>query len=153
MEIKERKPHLKWRREASRGSSNTLPLLVHRRPNRKLGTWLVHTRVQEEEKKKKKSPANERLSQLSRGKTIIFQNPRLLQWTFFYKSPPHYPHPLSSVEECSPLFCWLDYGFAVACLSQIRILCFFQINPFCWWNNWLFYFQGWLYSKSDQINL
>lgn len=58
-----------------------------------------------------------------------------------FKAPS--PKFLFSLQSNLPLLCLLDWSlwvFAIAGWSRIAILCYSQINPFCWQNNWLSHF-------------
>lgn len=71
----------------------------------------------------------ERLSLLNHWEATTCGTPSLPHWTFYLECPPQTCH--SSIKEhSSPLFSRRACSFAIACLSQIEILCCSWINPF-----------------------
>lgn len=131
--VKWSKGNLKWSQEASWGSSH-----YHSRSitysNRRhylafpAGKCLYFTTQAGERKISpcpETSPANGNCCTLANEKASPPWTLTFLQWTFLQSTTP--PGNI-------PLLCLLDLPivFVIAFLSWIAILCYFQINPFCW---------------------
>ena len=142
MEINKRKPHLKWGQEARRGSSRTLPLMVNCRPKRKtlqVPTILAPMLESQQEQEKlcpapssaapaTAQPMRDRHNSANE-KPLRFHLPIYSSELFVFNSFP--TSSLFNVKALfSPLFSGCAFGFPVARLSEVAILCYSRINPF-----------------------
>ena len=72
-------------------------------------------------------------------RTITSLNSRFPPADFCSNNPSELPSFFLQSNMYLLCLLFLLMAFAIACLSHTAFFCCSQINPFCWWNNWLFY--------------